>query len=284
MTNIVADIVDATNHGAIPIVQLSRNLESILSGKETEKVEKLCHDAVMRYVKEHDSKKLTFKKDFERLVVENDIEKISKLLDEDDDRDLLLCKGTGTKLAFTSIACFYGKLDVVKLFVEKKWMFTTTGINLSAMNEHLEILKHICENFPKINCDSDAYFWGAVNGNMDILKFLRENFPHVHPSKSAMDLVAQNGNIDALIWLHENFPEVGCTENAMYWAAGNGHLNIVTWLDENFPKMVWSARAIELAENNGHGVIVKYLQYSHPELIGCTPVKVFWKKLKNVFS
>lgn len=184
------------------------------------------------------TKSLTIEKDFMRLCQENRVFEISLLLDRDDTDEIYVKEiYTHSNVNLSTLACCYGRLDIVKLLQQKNRKFET-----------------------------DAMDCAAGNGRLEVLIWLKENFPDFGCSPITVDFVAYLGYIKILIWLKENYPEISCTTNAISWASQEGRLDILVWLKENFPEICCTTDAIYTATKNGHHEVVSFLRSSYPNL------------------
>jgi GTP-binding nuclear protein Ran len=125
-------------------------------------------------------------------------------------------------------ACFEGKIEMLKYFVEKGCKLNYNCPNAAAINEHLHIIKYLHEN----NCPGLEY---ALNGatehnNLDIIKYLVENgykFTNSQPLINA----ALNQNLKIMNYLHKN----GCewSPRVTSTAADQGSLECLRYAHKN---------------------------------------------------
>ena len=129
-----------------------------------------------------------------------------------------------------NIAAKNNHLDIIKYICENiRLVGNNSAINYAAFGGHLRIIQWLCEN--RINSDyNEALNKASENGHFETAKWLYKNKMAII-MENTMDGAASNGHFEILKWLYS----IGapCSENVPNRAVANGHLNIVKWLNEN---------------------------------------------------
>lgn len=126
-----------------------------------------------RFKEKRGKKKMTnsiFEKDFMRLLWKNNLEELSRLLDENKTDKIY-----GEFLS--TLACQSANLDAVKLLHEKGRKFTGDAMEVAIRTRNLDLVKFLYKHRPEICKNGDIDFACSV-GCLDIVKFLLESFPY----------------------------------------------------------------------------------------------------------
>ena len=145
-------------------------------------------------------------------------------------------------------------LNIVKYLVENGVDSIDDALNLSAENGHLDIVKYLVEE-----CGADIYADNALknsayNGNLDIVKYLRKYVSNVN---DALSLSAENDHLEIVKYLVENGADKHAVGNALKISAENGYLDIVKYLVDQGINNI--SDALRISAENDNLEIVKYL-------------------------
>jgi ankyrin repeat protein len=182
-------------------------------------------------------------------------------------------------------AAKYGHLELIQYFHKNGVGCTCKAIYNATMNDHLEVVKWLCENKKEkfighAGYAPDFIYWAVLNGYFGFIKIMymhkldtrRYSTILLNSTINAMDWAAGIGHLEVVKWLHENRQE-GCTKTAMDAAAWNGHLEVIKWLHEN-RKEGCTKKAMDYAAENGQLEVVKWLHENRQE--GCTTDAMDW--------
>lgn len=231
--NIVADIV-GTRSVHTPLSKFTQTVENLASMKgkySHDEFEGECREALESYMREITrisspmKEKLTIEKDFMRLLEENNLEELSRLLDEDGTDKI-----DGYNLS--DLACKAVNLPVLNLLHEKNRKFTVYTMEEAIRARNLDIVKFLCKYRRETIGDINIMEFASRIGCLDIVKFLYETFPENH-------------------W-NINY--------ALSGASSNGHYEIVKFFYESFHVSNWNATdLLSRAFKHDHYEIMRYI-------------------------
>jgi hypothetical protein len=139
---------------------------------------------------------------------------------------------------------------VMFIFGESEY-FRAYGLNIAALNGHLNLMKHMKKNY--------NYKWSeftcpeaAKGGHLEVLKWLKEGGCSLE--KETCEMAAAGGHLEILKWSREN----GCpwSKETCSFAAERGNFEILKWAREN--GCPWDSNTTYAAVVSGHLEILKW--------------------------
>ncbi len=206
--------------------------KSFYNYEENYEIEKI--DKIDKYCVEKFTLELCHDKYFamipERYIIPNNSVLIGALVFFDCLPLLIIAKEKGCDLdRVCEIACFNGKLEILKWTKEKGFAFSSLYAIYAIQNGHLEVLKWISANYNIIHIKEYLCDYAASHGQLDILKWAHENgYPW---NAGTCSNATYNGNLECLKYARLN----GCEwdKNVYLNAKKYKHLELLKWAIEN---------------------------------------------------